>query len=82
MYHHVQVDDETLIPVLRDSALVASKSTPGGWHATRVGHCDCDGWTYRGTCRHERPLRRFLGVDEPVPSYAQWLEQRAHTKAS
>jgi hypothetical protein len=78
VYRQVQVGDDVLIPVLNDSALVASKSSPGAWHATRVGSCDCKGWLARHTCRHERALRRHLGVHEPVPSYGEWLEQRTH----
>jgi hypothetical protein len=76
VYYETTIDGEVLVPVLRDAALVASKAAPGAWHAVRVGQCDCDNFAYLGTCRHEKALRRFLGVDEDTPTYAQWLTQR------
>jgi hypothetical protein len=42
-----------------------------------VGSCDCASFTDRGTCRHEKALRRYLGVDQGAPTYAAWIEQRA-----
>jgi hypothetical protein len=66
MFHQISVNGEQLIPVLNGGALIASKSSPGAWHAVRLDRCDCPGFTYRGTCRHIRALASYLNVDEPV----------------
>jgi hypothetical protein len=76
VYHEVTVDGEVLIPVLNGAALARSRSTPTRWYSTRVGYCSCAGYTFRGSCCHERALRQLLGVDEDVPTYSAWLERR------
>jgi hypothetical protein len=76
MYYEVQVNGETIIPILNDAALAKSQSIPRAWYAVRVGHSDCRGFTRWNRCVHEMALRRYLGVDEPAPGYAAWLERR------
>jgi hypothetical protein len=43
---------EVIIPLKNGVALVASKSTVGGWHVVRGGKRDCAGYQHRGQCRH------------------------------
>ena len=51
MVKQVEVNGDQVI-VGGNGALVASKSEPGGWHVVRNGGCDCEGYQYRGRCRH------------------------------
>jgi hypothetical protein len=57
-----QIDGETVL-YFGPAALVASKSEPGAWHSVEDGRCTCDGYTYRGTCRHLAVAARAAELD-------------------
>jgi len=54
--------DETI--ALGSVVLVASKSKPGTWYPVIDGHCPCEGFGYRHTCRHLERARLALEEGE------------------
>jgi hypothetical protein len=77
VYRETRIGDEVLILSARGSALAKSHSDPRGWHAVRVGRCDCDSFARNGSCRHEMALRHYLGIDiDDEPTAFDWLVRR------
>ena len=64
MLREIIVDGERLIPGRDASALIASKSEPGGWHVVTLHDCDCAGFGHTGKCRHIRALASYLDLDD------------------
>jgi len=56
--------------------LVESASKPGTGHPCTTDHCNCKGFSYRGTCKHVALVRAM------EPSMVAWLYQATPPAAS
>jgi len=60
MIQQLIVNGETILPLLNGSALVASRSHEGGWHAVKVIKgvrcCNCPAGQHGRSCRHVRAV--------------------------
>ncbi|MBI4498298.1 MAG: hypothetical protein HY689_10400 [Chloroflexi bacterium] len=66
------------------AGLVSSASHPGMWHAVRDGHCDCEGFSFRGKCSHIEALEATALVEawEAHKQEREALEREAEELAA
>ena len=67
MVQQVESPGEQIIPLLNGVALVASKSAAGGWYTVKAGRCNCQGFSFRGHCRHVDAVKALEAPVTPAP---------------
>jgi hypothetical protein len=62
MVAQIEIAGEQVLKV-KGAVLVASKSQAGGWHdvvdVDGILCCSCEGFKYRGACRHVKAVREL-----------------------